>query len=192
MKLRPVHIVLFLLLFAVSCKGPKLIPRRELTRIVGEMLVRDQQMKSGRDMRKLGDTTYVYEGIFEAHGYTTDDYLYSIQHYLRDPERFSRVFRDVATNLEKEKFRVEKEIVRRDWNLLYKNVPFTPIDSINMWFYPDTLHLGNIHAAQHPVTGEVRFMTKEDDSLFRAREFSPILLYIKEHEADSSEVHLHP
>jgi len=190
MKFRPLYIALVLLLFAVSCKGPKLIPRKELTQIVGEMLVRDQQIRGNRTLRHMGDTTYVYEGIFEKYGYTTDDYLYSIEHYLRDPERFSRVFRDVAANMEKEKARVEKEIVARDWFLKYASVPYIPVDSLFNMLYPDSLQVGTAHAAQHPKTGEVRFMPEEDDSLFLATDFSPLLQYLKEHEADDVEIPL--
>ena len=182
MKLRGLHIVLLILVLAVSCKGPRLIPRSELTQIVVEMLVRDQQIRGSRDLRRIGDTTYVYEGIFEAHGYTTDDYLYSIEHYLRDPERFSRVFRDAAAKMEKEKTRVEGEIRRRDWFRKYEDIPFVSIDSLFQMFYPDSLQVGTARAAQHPVTGEVRFMPQEDDSLFLATDFSPLRMYMKEHE----------
>ena len=158
------HIVLLLVVACfVSCHKAKLIPRKELTDIVFEMLVRDQQLKGDRRITTIPDSVLVYEGIFEDYGYTTDDYLYSVQHYLRDPERFSRVFRDVARKMEKEKARVDREILQRDWRLKYTARDFMPADSVLGIICPDSLHLGNIKFAQDSLTKEFRFFADEDE-----------------------------
>ena len=186
MRIRASHILILLLalVLAVSCRKTKLIPRKEFTGIVYEMLLRDQQLKLDRRGTNPGDTTLVYEGIFEAHGYDTDDYLYSVQHYLRDPERFSRVFRDVAARMEKEKRQVERQIEARDWKLKYSNLTHMTIDSLESMIYPDTLHIGNVRAVQHPETMEVRFMLEGDDSLFLATDFSPFAIKYRETEPE--------
>lgn len=134
MAKRLVHIALIVLALALAagCRKHKLIPRSELTRIVSEMLVRDQQLKADRGSYKYADTTLVYAEIFEKYGYDTDDYLYSIEKYLRDPERFSRVFRDAATLLEREKARVEREIARRDWRAQWFRFYHVPYDSVHL------------------------------------------------------------
>lgn len=68
MRIRPLHIVLLLVVVCfVSCHKEKLIPRKELTDIVFEMLVRDQQLKGERRITAIPDTLLVYEGIFEDH-----------------------------------------------------------------------------------------------------------------------------
>ncbi|MBO4435235.1 MAG: DUF4296 domain-containing protein [Bacteroidales bacterium] len=163
MRIKPGHIVPLLLALALfaSCRRAKLIPRKELTQIVYEMLLRDQQLKVDRRSAAVPDTVLVYEGIFEAHGYDTDDYLYSIEHYLRDPERFSRVFRDVNTKMEREKARVEREISKRDWRLKYTAKDFMPADSVLNMICPDSLYLGNLKFARDTVTGDFRFMPDE-------------------------------
>lgn len=164
MRIRARHIVLLLVVVCfVSCHKAKLIPRGELTDIVFEMLVRDQQLKGERRITAIPDTLLVYEGIFEDHGYTTDDYLYSVQHYLRDPERFSRVFRDVGRKMEKEKARVDREILKRDWRLKYTARDFMPADSVLAIICPDSLHLGNIKFAKDSLTKEYRFIADEDE-----------------------------
>jgi hypothetical protein len=164
MRIRPLHIVLLLVVVCfVSCHKEKLIPRKELTDIVFEMLVRDQQLKGERRITAIPDTLLVYEGIFEDHGYTTDDYLYSVRHYLRDPERFSRVFRDVGRKMEKEKARVDREILKRDWRLKYTARDFMPADSVLGIICPDSLHLGNIKFAKDSLTKEYRFIADEDE-----------------------------
>ena len=164
MRIRARHIVLLLVVVCfVSCHKAKLIPRGELTDIVFEMLVRDQQLKGERRLTSIPDTVLVYEGIFEDHGYTTDDYLYSVQHYLRDPERFSRVFRDVGRKMEREKARVDREILKRDWRLKYTARDFMPADSVLGIICPDSLHLGNIKFAKDSLTKEYRFIADEDE-----------------------------
>lgn len=166
MRLKVRHIVALMLVLAlfVSCRRTKLIPRKELQQIVYEMLMRDQQLRMDRRVTTIPDSVLVYEGIFKEHGYDTDDYLYSIEHYLRDPERFSRVFRDVAAQMEKEKLRVEREIVKRDWRLKYTNIDHMPMDSIALMFYPDSLNLGNIRTSMDSVYFETRFIPHEQDS----------------------------
>lgn len=182
MRVRIRHIVVLLIALALfaSCKGPKRISRKELTDIVYEMLIRDQQLKIDRRASAIPDSVLVYEGIFKAHGYNTDDYIYSVEYYLRDPDRFSKVFRDVAARLEKEKARVDREIELRDWRLGHSNAYHIPVDSLFEMLYPDSLHLGNVRAVQHPVTLETRFMAEGDDSLFLATDFSPLIIMLKE------------
>ena len=166
MRLKVRHIVALMLVLALfaSCRRTKLIPTKELKQIVYEMLMRDQQLKVDRRIGTIPDSILVYEGIFKEHGYNTDDYMYSIQHYLRDPERFSRVFRDVAAQMEKDKREVEKEIVKRDWRLKYTDIDHMPMDSIALMFYPDSLNLGNIRTSMDSAYFETRFIPHEQDS----------------------------
>lgn len=167
MRVKVRHIVLLMLALALvaSCRRAKLIPRKDLRQIVYEMLMRDQQLRNDRrGVTTIPDSVLVYEGIFKEHGYNTDDYLYSVEHYLRDPERFSRVFRDVAAQMEKDKRRVEKEIEKRDWRLKYTDIDHMPMDSIALLFYPDSLNLGNIRTSMDSVYFETRFIPHEQDS----------------------------
>ena len=151
------HIVL-LLVVAVSC-GPRRIPRDDMERIMADILIQDQQIKNDRSLRKQADTSLVYEGIFEAYGYNTDDYLYSVEYYLQDPARMEKIMGAVAENLEKEVKLTGEEVDLENWRRRFLDIyrmkgdttrlprPRTrPVDTLHVrfdadsvWFYRDSL-----------------------------------------------------
>lgn len=151
------HIVL-LLVVAVSC-GPRRIPRDDMERIMADILIQDQQIKNDRSLRKQADTSLVYEGIFEAYGYNTDDYLYSVEYYLQDPARMEKIMGAVAENLEKEIKLTGEEVELENWRRRFLDIyrmkvdttrlprPRTrPVDTLHVrfdadsvWFYRDSL-----------------------------------------------------
>ena len=91
------------LLMCLACSGDKvsLIPRGKLAKIYAEMLVVDQWTQSEPFLRAQADTSLVYEPIFEKYGYDTEDYIHSVEHYMKDPERYSRILRATADMLDK-------------------------------------------------------------------------------------------
>ena len=101
--LRHIMTVVSLLLLAVSCgeKKDKVIPRGKLAEIYAEFLVMDQWVSSNSNLRRMADTTLVYEPILERYGYTSADYRKSVDVYMNDPERFSRILRTTGTILDK-------------------------------------------------------------------------------------------
>ena len=103
MKRLPVHILaLAVALFCLSaCSGGKdrIIPRGKLSRIYEELYLADKWADSKQDYRTQADTTDFYETIFKSYGYTTADYRASVEYYLNDPERFSRILKKTAARL---------------------------------------------------------------------------------------------
>lgn len=90
------------LLFLTSCgkeKG-KVIPRGKLAEIYAEMLVADQWIVSTAALRREADTSLVYAPILEKYGYTPEDYRASLSHYMKDPERYSRILRTTSEILD--------------------------------------------------------------------------------------------
>ena len=61
----------------------------------------DQWIISTSGMRAVADTSMVYEPIFEKYGYTKLDYINSVDFYMNDPERFSRILRTCIEKLDK-------------------------------------------------------------------------------------------
>lgn len=102
------YIVLAFLLCACllgSCRRKdeaRVIPRNVMAKIYAEMFVVDQWMVDNAGKHRMPDTTLYYEPVFNKYGYTTDDYLHSVDHYLSDPERFSRIL-DKSVRILKEK-----------------------------------------------------------------------------------------
>ena len=110
---RFLHIVLVIVL-AASCRGPRIIPKDTLTDIYVDMFMADQFVREENIPRKQLDTMLVYEAVFNKYGYDTDDYMSSVRYYLKDPERFSKIFEEVARRLEGEAKALEKVIEQQE------------------------------------------------------------------------------
>ncbi len=100
-------------LFA-SCSNDKaeVIPRKKMAKIYAEMLVTDQWINSTPGVRSIADTSLVYEPILEKYGYDSEDYRYSVDRYMDDPERFSRIFRETGEILEERILELKLEQAR--------------------------------------------------------------------------------
>ncbi len=94
-------LALIVVLFASCSKDEaKLIPRKKMAKIYAEMLVTDQWITNTPGIRLIADTSLVYEPILKKYGYDSEDYRKSVDVYMNDPERFSRIFRTTGAILE--------------------------------------------------------------------------------------------
>ena len=138
---RFLHIVL-VLLAAASCRGPRVIPKDTLTDIYVDMFMADQQVREENIPRPQMDTTLVYEAVFNKYGYDTDDYLHSVREYLKDPERFAKVFEEVNKRLEGELKALDRQI-EYEQNLANKRATKYPlVDSLLAPFSQDAVFVG--------------------------------------------------
>ena len=102
--------VAFVSLSLVSCgddKG-KVIPRARLAEIYADMLITDQWISSTPGLRRVADTTLVYEAVLNTYGYTSADYRMSVDKYMDDPERFSRILRTSVKILDRKVLHLNK------------------------------------------------------------------------------------
>ena len=150
---RAVHIAFVLLLFGAvwSCRGPKLISKSEMKDIYIDMFILDQQLKDDRTLKRHADTMLVYEGVLEAYGYDTDDYLHSVAHYLKDPERFAKMLKQVSDELERRSKEVDKEIKAQERLERYRNVKGFPLDSMLLPFCKDSIWAGAVRFEKDSV-----------------------------------------
>ncbi len=113
MKRRPAYFLLLSFVAVALCScvaGPRVIPRKTLSKIYAEMFMMDEWTQSNRaTVSRLADTSFVYEPIFRKYGYDTDDYVKSVGKYLEDPERFSRILRDTESELGDRLSRLKEE-----------------------------------------------------------------------------------
>lgn len=112
-------VALSAVIFLASCGNDEaeVIPRDELAKIYAEMLLTDQWIINTPNVRLIADTSLVYAPIFERYGYDADDYRKSIGHYMDDPERFARIFRETGEILDARLADLEErkvEILRRE------------------------------------------------------------------------------
>ncbi|MDO4826324.1 MAG: DUF4296 domain-containing protein [Bacteroidia bacterium] len=98
----------------LSCRGAdeKVIPRGKLSRIYEELYLADRWADSKSEYRLQVDTTDFYESILESYGYTAADYRASVDFYLNDPERFSRILKKAAARLKARSKELDKSADR--------------------------------------------------------------------------------
>jgi hypothetical protein len=85
--------------------------------------------------------------VFNKYGYDTDDYLNSVRYYLKDPERYAKVFEDVAKRLQGEVDALEKIIEHQEW-LQRMGAKRPQIDSILAPFSKENVYLGLARVAR--------------------------------------------
>lgn len=108
-------VVTFVILSCSSRGAGKVIPRKVFAEIYADMFVADQWSNSStRILKRTIDSTVIYEPIFRKYGYTADDYIASVDHYLYDPVRYERILQNaleiiIARQDELEKVREESE-----------------------------------------------------------------------------------
>ena len=162
---RYLHIVL-LLVVACSCRGPRMIPRDKLADIYYDMFMADQQIRENQSLRSRADTMLVYEAVFNKYGYDTDDYLYTVENNLKDPERFSKVLRDVGDRLQEEADRLNREVSLLDWKDKFLGMRRPALDSILAPFSGDSLYVGLARVARDSTSSAwFRLVGVQEDTL---------------------------
>ena len=144
---RFLHIVL-VLLAAAACQGPRVIPKDTLTDIYTDMFLADQMVRDENVPRVRMDTLLLYEAVFRKYGYDTDDYLHSVRHYLKDPERFGKVFENVAKRLEGEIDALDKIIDHQNWVAHMMGAKRPQLDSILAPFSKESVYVGLARVAR--------------------------------------------
>ena len=135
------HIVLLLLVVA-ACRGPRVIPRAKMVDIYCDMFMADQIVRVNDVPQRAMDTLLVYEAVFEKYGYDTDDYMHSVRYYLRDPERFAKVFEEVAERLQGKAKALDPIVEHMDWVAQRMGARRPQIDSILAPFSKDSMYVG--------------------------------------------------
>ena len=135
----------------LSCGGGKarIIPRGKLARIYEELYLADRWSDSKQEYRLATDTTAFYETILESYGYTSADYRATVEHYLEDPERFSRILKKTSARLSAKSKELNKSADRiqqilemleraKDLAPTYRSLTDAPLDSVLKLVYADT------------------------------------------------------
>ena len=157
--LRHLLIGIAAVLLLYSCNGKaRIIPRGVMTSIYAEMLLADQWLEDNPSERSRVDTMLFYDPIFKRYGYSFEDYDASVRHYLKDPEKFSKVFRDAALKLKSRREIYHKRLEKQEWIKEF-NAAIKGYRSKN--FKEDTL------LWRTPYKDSMRIVALRRDSLFR-------------------------
>ena len=144
---RFLHIVL-VLVAAVACQRTRIIPKDTLEDIYLDMFLADQVVREENIPRPQMDTMLLYEAVFEKYGYDTDDYLNSVRFYLKDPERFAKVFENVAKRLEGEIGTLAKIVQHQEWVARRLGAKRPQLDSILAPFSEESVYVGLARVAR--------------------------------------------
>ena len=144
---RLLHIVLVLLAVA-ACQRTRFIPKDTLVDIYTDMFLADQMVREENIPRARMDTLLLYEAVFQKYGYNTDDYLNSVRFYLKDPERFAKVFENVAKRLEGEVDALDKIIDHQNWVANQMGAKRPQLDSILAPFSKESVYVGLARVAR--------------------------------------------
>lgn len=82
-----------------SCRRGRIIRASVLSDIYAEMFLADQWINDNSQFKNKADTSGFYEAIFRKHGYSLKDYDASVNHYLREPEKYSKILENAAGKL---------------------------------------------------------------------------------------------
>ena len=82
-----------------SCRRGRVISAGVMSDIYAEMFLADQWINDNSQFKKKADTSGFYEAIFKKHGYSLKDYDASVNHYLREPEKYSKILENAAKKL---------------------------------------------------------------------------------------------
>lgn len=95
--------VLLALLFAASCSHPegRVIPERTFSKIYADMALADIWIAHHPEYMTQADTSMVYEFVFREYGYSTKDYLKSVEHYVAKPDKLCYIVERAKDRLEK-------------------------------------------------------------------------------------------
>ena len=150
---RRLNIFLLLVVLAAASCSQRRISREDMSAIFHDMFLQDQVVRQNRDLRRQTDTSLVYEGIFQKYGYTTRDYLYSIRHYIEEPEKLAKIMDRAEEMLTKEAEQTKALIEFLDWkeklmaiynmqpDTLLPEVPPPPVDSLRVKFRRDSVFI---------------------------------------------------
>lgn len=126
-------IVLAVLAVAVSCSSErgKVIPRSKLAKIYAEMLLRDQWINSHLTYSRMADTSFVYRPILEKYGCNEADYRRSVEKYIKDPDRYSRILKKSADILKARQSKLQ------DLKNRYDAIGSLDLDTVN--YFPEKM-----------------------------------------------------
>ena len=133
-------IILICLISIVSCHENKRIPKNTMSDIYYDIFITDSYVKQDNmSLEGITDSIKVYEPIFEKYGYSSEDYISTVNYYLKQPVKLARILRKTKERLLTRKKELSDAIdfqngIKRHWALL---------DSLNI-FGADTIY-GNAY-----------------------------------------------
>ncbi len=120
-------LILSLLLTALSC-GPRAdIPEKKMIQIYYEISLLDTYVEHNPKIRAQSDSMKVYAPLLDKYGYTEEEFVNSINFYLRDPEKFLKMIQAVETKLKEREqylYDLQQHGVDEDRRMMEESIDF--------------------------------------------------------------------
>jgi hypothetical protein len=98
------------LIFLISCSEKK-IPNNEMSKIIADLYLLDGYISTDINSIRTADSTAFYEVIIKKHGYSKEEFLYSIGKLVERPGKLKLVYQKAKDILAKEQLLIDKELM---------------------------------------------------------------------------------
>ncbi len=99
-------IVLFLIFSSLSC-SESMISQKDMPVVIAEIYKADRYINSNYRLILMADTTRIYETILKRYGYTPDQFIHTLDHYLSRPAKLKDFYAQAKVILD-----LEQELVK--------------------------------------------------------------------------------
>ncbi|MDD4293470.1 MAG: DUF4296 domain-containing protein, partial [Bacteroidales bacterium] len=89
--MRLLKALLISLLIFTSC-GESRIPKQKLSKIIAEIYISDRYINTNQELVRAVDSSFLYEPIFNKYGYTTKDFIYTMNYYVEQPAKLRAIY----------------------------------------------------------------------------------------------------
>ncbi len=93
---------LIIMLLSLSSCSRGLISQKELPEIIAELYKADRYINNDPMLILMSDTTRIYEAVFNKYGYTTDNFVKTLEHYLSRPRILKGIYVQARVIIEQE------------------------------------------------------------------------------------------
>lgn len=98
------YFTILLLIFNCSrTEQKKVIPKRDLVSLLVDIHIHDAIAMNYNINEQFGglDSAILYSTVLDSYGYSKEDFIRTIEHYTKDPEKLIKVYDDVFSELSK-------------------------------------------------------------------------------------------
>lgn len=103
-------IILSIIIFT-SC-GEDKIPKQKMSKIIAEIYITDRYINSNYELVRAMDSSFLYEPIFKKYGYSTKEFMNTIDYYVERPAKLKTIYLTAKQILEDEMAIASAELQR--------------------------------------------------------------------------------
>ncbi|MDD4919938.1 MAG: DUF4296 domain-containing protein [Bacteroidales bacterium] len=107
--------LLYLIILLPACKnGIKRIPADDFQLVLRDMFMTDLILERDGTLNRLADSTLVYPPILEKSGYTSEQFLATMDYYSTRPSRFKSILVRLRKSLDQEREQFNEQLTYKE------------------------------------------------------------------------------